>query len=509
MTKGAVSFVLRPSSNYDMKLNGLLDLGRSLPAFDELAAGLREGRAPAAPLAVYHAARPYLVAALARQLNRPLLIITPRTNRARQWIDELRAWLPDEFPVHNFADPDALSYERIPWVAETRQRRLEALVSLLTWEASGADEQGSGQAGEQSVRDTEYASRITHHAPIVVASARALMQMTLPLREMRAALRTLRPGQPFDLNRMLASWVGLGYEAAAVVDAPGQFSRRGGIVDIWPPNLRKPLRIELFGDEVDSLRTFDPSTQRTLARVTEVWIGPASEALPKIGERVAEKLRGIDLAACHPPARIEFEREIEQLAQGSGCRNLEWYIPYLYSQPGCLIDYLPAAANPWLIVEDAGELMAALSDLEGQAEQLARDLHAAGDVPAVLGAALSCCRGVARASLGAPGLVPGPQHLRQDCPAADRSAGGCLHGRPALRRPDADDPGRDRKPSGWRRSRGDGQPAGAAAGRSAGRGRPCRRAGQRRAGPAPARPDAGAGRDGRRLEAGLWRSADS
>ena len=62
--------------------------------------------------------------------------------------------------------------------------------------------------------------------------------------------------------------MGLGYEAAAVVEAPGQFSRRGGIVDIWPPNLRKPMRIELFGDEIDSLRTFDPSTQRTLARVT-------------------------------------------------------------------------------------------------------------------------------------------------------------------------------------------------------------------------------------------------
>ena len=208
--------------------------------------------------------------------------------------------------------------------------------------------------------------------------------MTLPVREMRAALRTLRAGQPFDLNRMLRSWVSLGYEAAAVVEAPGQFSRRGGIVDIWPPNLRKPLRIELFGDEVDSLRTFDPSTQRTLARVTQAWIAPASEALPKIGERVAEKLRGLELAACHPPARSEFEREIEQLAQGSGCRNLEWYIPYLYSQPGCLIDYLPTAVNPWLIVEDAGELMAALSDLEGQAEQLARDLRAAGDVPAVL-----------------------------------------------------------------------------------------------------------------------------
>ena len=385
-----------------MKLNGLLDLGRSLPALDELAAGLQEGRVPVAPLAIYHAARPYIVATLARQLNRPLLIITPRTNRARQWIDELRIWLPDEVPVHNFADPDALSYERIPWVAETRQRRLEALVSLLTWEtsgvgecgsvgveepprgSSGADERRRGGEEEHGIRSTQYAARITPHAPIVVASARALMHMTLPVREMRAALRVLHQGQPFDLNRMLASWVSLAYEAAAVVEAPGQFSRRGGIVDVWPPNLRKPLRIELFGDEVDSLRTFDPSTQRTLARVMQAWIGPASEALPKIAERVAGKLRGLDLASCHPPARIEFEREIEQLVSGSGCRNLEWYIPYLYSQPGCLTDYLPADANPWLIVEDAGELMAALSDLEGQAEQLARDLHVAGDVPALL-----------------------------------------------------------------------------------------------------------------------------
>jgi transcription-repair coupling factor (superfamily II helicase) len=374
-----------------MKLNGLLDLGRSLPALDELAGGLREGRAPAAPLAIYHAARPYIVATLARQLNQPLLIITPRTNRARQWIDELRIWLPDEVPIHNFADPDALSYERIPWVAETRQRRLESLVALLTWEASGGvEEQRGGGAREPestsrgATRNTQYAIRNTSPAPIVVASARAFVQMTLPVREMRAALRAIRPGQPFDLNRMLASWVSLAYEAAAVVEAPGQFSRRGGIVDVWPPNLRKPLRIELFGDEVDSLRTFDPSTQRTLARITQAWIGPASEALPKIGERVAGKLRELDLSGCHPPARIEFEREIEQLVNGSGFRNLEWYIPYLYSQPGCLIDYLPAAVDTWLIIEDAGELMATLSDLEGQAEQLARDLHTAGDVPAVL-----------------------------------------------------------------------------------------------------------------------------
>jgi len=368
-----------------MKLNGLLDLAPSLPGLADLVAGLSARQAPAGPIGIYHAARTYLVAALARSLNQPLLVITPRSNRARQWVDELRIWLPDEVPVHNFADPDALPFERIAWAPETRQRRLEGLVNLLVWDHDGAEAQRGRGAGEQGSEGavTHHVPRNTQHAPLVIASARGLMQMTLPLREMRSALRQIRQEQSFDLNRMLASWVGLGYDAAAVVEAPGQFSHRGGIIDVWPPNLRKPLRIELFGDEVDSLRTFDPSTQRTLMRVTQAWIGPASEALPRLGERIADKLRGLDRSACHPPARTEFEREIEQLVAGSGFRNLEWYIPYLYSQPASVVDYLPEQ-GAWLIIEDAGELMATLSDLEGQAEQLSRDLRAAGDVPAVL-----------------------------------------------------------------------------------------------------------------------------
>ncbi len=349
-----------------MKLNGLLDLAHDLPALRDLAAELAAGRVPGESLEVYHAARPYLIAALARVLNQPLLVITPRSNRARQWVDELRTWLPDEVPVHNFADPDALPYERIPWAPETRQRRLEALVSLLTV----SDSLARGQATV---------------APIVVSSARALVQMTLPVREMRLALRQIKQGQAFDLNKVLANWVGLGYESEAVVETPGVFSRRGGIVDIWPPNLRKPIRIELFGDEIDSLRTFDPSTQRTLARVEQAWIGPASEALPRLAERGQDRLNSLDFSGCHPPARTEFEKELTQLRAGSGFRNLEWYIPYLYSQPGSLVDYLPGQAA-WLIVEDTPELVASFNDLAGQAEQLARDLRAAGDVPAVLAA---------------------------------------------------------------------------------------------------------------------------
>ncbi len=345
-----------------MKLSGLLDLGEQWPAVGNLIASVARDQAPDRPLGIHHAARPYLAAILARALNRPLVIVTARANRARQWVDELRIWLPDEIPVHFFVEGDALPYERIAWAPETRQRRLEGLASLV---ACGREP----------------------FAPVIVASARSLMQKTLPVREMRAALLPLRERQAFDLNRTLARWVGLGYEAAPVVEAPGQFSRRGGIVDIWPPNLRRPVRIELLGDEIDSLRTFDPSTQRTVARIEQAWIGPASEALPMLGARMAEYLQKLDLTPCHPPARLEYQREVAQLTAGTGFRNLEWYIPYLYSHPASLLDYLAETRSlgpraGWLLIDDAAELMAAMADLEGQAKQLAQDLTAAGDLPA-------------------------------------------------------------------------------------------------------------------------------
>jgi transcription-repair coupling factor (superfamily II helicase) len=392
-----------------MKLSGLLGFGQQLPAFRDLVVATTTGKSLSAPLGIYHAARPYVVAMLAQSLNRPLVVITARSNRARQWVDELRIWLPDEVPVHFFADGDALPYERISWAPETRQRRLESLVGLLTSEVAmlqspyavqrtspdtvpvprGQTQQLAETAEPNLERNSSPDPTVRSGAnpgggalrsqPVVVASARALMQKTLPVREMRAVLRPIRQGQPFDLNKALTTWVGLAYESAAVVESPGQFSRRGGIIDIWPPNLRRPLRIELFGDEIDSLRSFDPSTQRTASRLVQAWIGPASEALPKLGERVAERLRALNLASCHPPARIEFESELSQLIAGGGFRNLEWYIPYLYSQPGTLLDYLPDAG--WILVDDAAELLGSLADLEGQAEQLARDLTAAGDIP--------------------------------------------------------------------------------------------------------------------------------
>ncbi len=209
------------------------------------------------------------------------------------------------------------------------------------------------------------------------------MQKTLPPRELRLALKPFRVGQMFDMNESLMRWLGMGYRTDAVVEEVGLLSRRGGIVDIWPPNMVWPVRIELFGDEIDSLRLFDPATQRTLIEarsVREVLIGPASEALPRYGAGAQDLLDALDVRPLHPPARHELDGQREQLRQGTGFKGQEWYIPYLYSQPASLLDYLPNDAL--LLLDDGAEFITLVTDLEHQAAQTQRDLITGGDLPA-------------------------------------------------------------------------------------------------------------------------------
>ncbi|MGL4648007.1 MAG: CarD family transcriptional regulator, partial [Caldilineaceae bacterium] len=181
-------------------------------------------------------------------------------------------------------------------------------------------------------------------------------------------------------------------------EEPGSFARRGGIVDIWPPNLTQPVRIDLFGDEVESLRLFDPTTQRTQRRVEAVQIGPASEALSKYGGPALERL-GVkegDLSAAANLAdaahrallddptllltvREEIRGEVRHLAAGESFHGIEWYMPYLYDQPATLIDHLPADAL--LVVDDALDLLATLNELETQADSLRMELAHTGELP--------------------------------------------------------------------------------------------------------------------------------
>lgn len=341
-----------------MNLSGLLAIAKRIPAYqqllDALPGGERDeprrghGNHPP-PLQLLNAARPYLLAALHADLNRPLVAIVARTDRARQVFQQLRDWSATPECVLLFPEPDALPYERIPWSRDTVRGRLSVLAAL------------SGP-----------------RPPLIVASARALMQPTLPPRELRLGTRAYRLGQCISLEKTLARWLGIGYEPASVIQEAGTFSRRGGIVDVFSPQMRHPVRIELFGDEIDSLRTFDPATQRSLERITEFTLIPATEALPRLGPHAAERLAGLDIANFHTPAAAEFRGDWEALAAGGWFKGIEFYLSYLYSHPVSLLEHLPEDAL--LAVDDLVDLEATVGDLEAQAVNLCRDLVAAGEV---------------------------------------------------------------------------------------------------------------------------------
>jgi len=324
-----------------MNLSALLPTLRALPDYDDLRQ--RAGRDPIA-LGLPRAARLPFVAALAADLNRPTLIITARSDRALLFNEELPAWMPipnTEYSIPNiqfFPEPNPLPYEHAPWGPHTIQQRIATLAAL------------AAPSSPLSPPST------------IITSARALMTRTLPKRDFAAATRTLKVGQSIRLEKLLESWTGAGYGSESIVVEPGQFSRRGGIVDVWPPAESTPTRIELFGDEIEGLRRFDPSTQRSGEKVDAVTVTPAREALPKNGPAIA----GAKQIASPLPAA-----DLERLAQGVTFPAIEYYLPLLHPTTSSLLDYVPD--ETLIFVDDWEELADTIGELETQALELRND----------------------------------------------------------------------------------------------------------------------------------------
>lgn len=329
-----------------MNLSGLLPLIESLEAFQQLNRELSK----TVTADVIESARAPVLAALSRARAVPVVVITARTERAKQLVGELGIWLPHDALVAEFVEPEPLFYERLPWSPETIAARLAALAALAS-----------------------------HPAPLVVTTIRALMQKTIPLTDFIAGMRALRRGERANLTELLSALVALGYEYEAVVETRSAFSRRGGILDVWVPTQPQPVRIEFVGDEIASLRAFDPTTQRSVGELKALMLTPASEALPTRGRDALEKIAAWDLSACHPIAENTFKRDRELLAEQRRFQGIEFYLPYLYAHPATLLDYIPDAAL--LVIEDWNEVEAQAQALEVQAEEVRGDLQARHELP--------------------------------------------------------------------------------------------------------------------------------
>lgn len=177
----------------------------------------------------------------------------------------------------------------------------------------------------------------------VVACADGALQHTVPPQVLAARTRRVRAGDacsPEEIEKLL---LGCGFERAAQVEGPGQFARRGGILDAYPPAAPAPVRVEFWGDEVDTVSFFDPETQRRTQDGASLEILPAVEALPgpdaaglaeKI-RRLSASLRGKNAAAARPV----LQQQAELVEQGVRLSCMDKFLPLLYPAPACLLDY--------------------------------------------------------------------------------------------------------------------------------------------------------------------------
>jgi transcription-repair coupling factor (superfamily II helicase) len=323
-----------------MNLCGLLALLKDVPAYrwltGELSTAKGEPRLVGAD--ILDAAKPCVIAALYEELDLPLMVVTAQPETARKLHEQLRAWCSPSAELYRLPELGLLPYDgpQLSRVSYQVMERLTALAALALYQplnspprpftslrvketqchSEGAkrpknlpdsilsEESGdsalalgvtSTQCGSESFAPRHYDPERSEgeespslftpfrvaRSPLVVASALAIMSKTAPPGDFAAACHILRPGMAADPTELLRRWQGIGYEMEDIVDLPGQMSKRGGIIDVFPPSSQSPVRIEFSGNRIESMRCFDPESQRSTSPVSSLLVTPAKEPIRK------------------------------------------------------------------------------------------------------------------------------------------------------------------------------------------------------------------------------------
>ncbi len=306
-----------------MSLAALSEGLRRRYGYRRLVEVLRAGQADPVLLDPLEGATPFIVASLWRDLGRPVLWLHAGAEDARRAYEQVSAYVSSTTTgaVIPFPEPDALPYEQLANDASTTRERLRALSALADFRE---------EAHEARVQEI-----VSRPAPFIIASAYAAAAVTLPPEDFQGAAFTLSIGEAVSIDGILLDAVELGYEPVAAIETPGTVSRRGGIVDIWPPQNESPARIELFGDIIDSIRTFDAATQRSSLEVNEVVVTPALELLPSAVRNAPPP----DMDGLGDDEAAVFAEELRRFGEGAAAPGVGFFAPYFHRST--LIDHLP------------------------------------------------------------------------------------------------------------------------------------------------------------------------
>ena len=264
------------------------------------------------------------------QHNLPCLVIVSSVKEGQRLIGDLRFFAgQNDLPVSFFPPYNILPFKFLSYHSETAGQRIRVLHQLME-----AD-----------------------RPPIVVTTVDALLQKIIPRQEIGRYSELLIVEEEIDRDGLIAKLISGGYSKTAIVEEFGDFSVRGGIIDVFSPLYDDPLRIELYGDLVESLRFFSASNQRKIKDVQEAIILPARELIlnkkyiPNIISRIRSLANELDVPVSHARNIIDTIRHDEDVP------GLESLISLFYPRLDTLFDYIP---NDSLVVTidsvDSGEL---------------------------------------------------------------------------------------------------------------------------------------------------------
>jgi len=232
-----------------MDLSCLVSLLQQTPEYDAITRRITELSSSESHLFVPDVVKAYLIAALHNSTKRPILVITSQPENAKKLFDELSILCSDKKLLNYYPEnvfPAGVLNEAS---SEIIRERLQTLSSIV----------------------------LNQNNPLVICPATAAAGKTSTPSEFKDSYHTVEIGLDIDPLKLIGKWQSLGYELEEIVEIPGTMSRRGGILDIYPVNNDLPVRIEFFGNKIESIRLFETRSQRAVKSIESVRISPAKE----------------------------------------------------------------------------------------------------------------------------------------------------------------------------------------------------------------------------------------
>lgn len=328
---------------------GIFDAGlQKLPAFAALQQDLRQGRLPAAVNGLGHIHKALWIHGMCRSLHRRAVILTADEAEATRLVEDLTA-LGERvlcLPARE------LSLRRME--SSSREYEQMRLAALATMAQGGFD--------------------------CVVAGIEAAIQYTLPPDTLLSRTLDIQAGVTLPVKDPAAALVAAGYERVAQIEGAGQFAIRGGIVDVYPAAAPHPVRIELWGDTVDTISYFDVMTQRRTTSLSAVSIPPAAEIMYDDPLRLAEKIEELchTLRSKHATEQKEtLYKDVDRLRSGRLPASMDKYIPLIYDTPATLFDYCQDGL--WFVSE-IGKIRERVRTFHWQLQEDIKGLTAQGEL---------------------------------------------------------------------------------------------------------------------------------